>query len=455
MHQCIGCFVALSLAAIPQPSMGKTSALPSAIDDYVRPYADTRNFSGVVLVARNGEPVFARAYGFADRARKAPNRTNTRFHVASISMQFTAVAALRLVQAGKLSLDTPVSSLLPAYPNGARITVRHLLTQTSGIADINDQPDYQQVLGAHQTPLSLVEKVQQLPPARQPGTYDGEEHSAYNLLALIIERRSGLPFAQAVKQLVFDPLKMSDSGIDDDGPQATHGSAVGYQPEGLYDLALAPRIHWSGKTGNASAFTTAGDELKFVKGVQAGDFLKPELRSLMFDPATPAAYGWFKSDSKRFGQRVLSMSGRAPGFASAMISLPKENLIVIALSNVYASAPPDMAAEIAALALSRPYDRLSLKTAVDSASLFGLPRDFQFPKEFYQPNAIVRVQAADGRVSLRWPSGDTSMLIPTETDQYIDRAYWMPVSIDRDSTGKIRQLRYGTFIGLAVPKTAS
>ena len=456
MNKTVVCAMSLSLIVLPLTDAAATrTALPDSIAKYVRPYVETKNFSGAVLVVRDGSTVFARAYGFADRAHQIPNRLDTRFHVASMSMQYTAAAALRLVQAGKLSLDMPVSTVVAGYPNGGQITVRHLLTQTSGIADINDQADYQKVLAAHQTPLSLVEKVQDLPPARVPGSYDGEEHSAYNLLALIIERRAGEPFAAAVRDLVFRPLGMSHSGIDDDGTHAARDSAIGYEPEGVYDLAPAQRIHWSAKAGNASAFTTAADQVKFVRGLQRDDFLKPELRQLVFDPATPAAYGWFKSDSKRFGQRVLSMSGRSPGFASAMIYIPKEDLIVVALSNVYASAPADIAEEIAALALNRPYEPLNLKTEVDPASLAGLPESFQFPKDFYQPNAVVDVQASRGQVSLHWPSGDTSMLIPMSRDHYIDRAYWMPVEIARDANGRITQIKYGSFTGVNVPRAAS
>src|SRR4051812_37535146 len=174
------------------------------------PYVRTTNIAGTILVARDGFPVFRQAYGYADRQRRIPNRLDTRFHIASMSMQFTAAAALRLVHAAKLSLDTPVSDVVPDYPNGRTITLRHLLTQTSGIADINDQDDYAQILNSHQTPGSLVARMRDVPPLRPSGTYDREEHSAYNLLALIIERKMGVPFPEAVRKLVFRPLGMND-----------------------------------------------------------------------------------------------------------------------------------------------------------------------------------------------------------------------------------------------------
>lgn len=427
-------------AAVTSPSFSS-----AVLEDYVKPYVDTQNFAGTILVARDGKPLFARSYGAADRSKTIPNDLQTRFHIASMSMQFTAAATLRLIATGELSLDTPIADVIPDYPNGAAITVRHLLTQTSGIADINAQADYSEILKSHQTPQTLVARVRDLPPLRPPGTFEREEHSAYNLLALIIEVKTGLPFARALQKLIFAPLGMTESGIDDD--QQIGRAATGYEPAGLYDLSPADRIHWSAKAGNASAYTTASDELKFVKGLYRDDFLPPKLRDEVFDLRSRVGYGWFKSDSNRFGQPVYSMNGRAPGFASAMVFVPREKLLVVALSNIYASVPADMVSEIAAMTLGRPYEPLSLKREVDPGSLAGLPAAFQFPKDFYQPNATLRLTAVGHAVSLAWPSGDVSALIPTAKDRYIDRAYWVPVEVVRNAEGEIVRLKYDRFSG--------
>ena len=437
----------LFAALLPAPVVAQPSPpLSAQIETYVRPYVETNNFSGAVLVSRDSQTLYSRAFGLADRERRLPNRLETRFHVASMSMQFTAAAVLRLVDSGKLSLDTPVAEVVPDYPNGQNLTLRHLLTQTSGIANINDQPDYDDLLKSRQTPQSLVDKVKNLPPKRPPGTYEREEHSAYNLLALIIERKTGQSFPQAVQALVFEPLGMTDSGIDDDR-SAVPGAAFGYKPEGLYGLAPAERIHWSGKAGNASAYTTVADELKFVQGMVAGDFLSPQLRAIVFDLGTRVGYGWFKSNNTRFGQPVYSMNGRSPGFASAMVYVPGEKLFVAAFSNIYASVPADIGYDIAAMTLGLPYEPLALQTAVAPASLIGLPAAFRFPADFYQPNAVVRVAAADGQVSLHWPTGDTSPLIPVGPDRYIDRNYWVVVEVERDAAGRIVRLKYDRFAG--------
>jgi len=438
------------LISAPASSVAATDQCAAStchIEAYIEPYVQTSNFSGVVLAARAGAPVFAKAYGLADREKRIRNSLNTRFHIASMSMQFTAAAALRLIDEGKLSLDTPVSDVVPDFPNGGQITVRHLLAETSGIADINAQSDYAEVLAKHQTPLSLVERVQNLPPLRKPGTFDREEHSAYNLLALIIERKTGLPFAAAVRKLVFRPLGMNDSGIDDDSPAAVRNAAKGYQPTGVYGIEAAAPIYWSAKAGNASAYSTAADELKFVRAMLGDKFLSPRLRGLVFDTASRVGYGWFKSKSERFGQAVYSMNGRSPGFSSADAYLTQDRVFVVVLSNLYNSAPSDVSLDVAAMLSGRPYQPLTLKTVVDPDTLVGMPASFQFQKDFYQPSALLHLHATDGQVSLDWPSGIRSALIPTSKDHFMDRNFWVPVEIVRDATGRIQQLKYDRFTG--------
>src|SRR5205085_10514840 len=146
------------------PTARPQSFSPPAVEEYVSPYVKTQNFSGTILVGRGGKPLFLSAYGMADRESGVRNRFNTRFHIASMSMQFTAAAVLRLVATGQISLDTAVASVIPDYPNGGTITVRHLLTQTSGMADINSLADYPELLKSHMTLQTVVAKVRDLPP---------------------------------------------------------------------------------------------------------------------------------------------------------------------------------------------------------------------------------------------------------------------------------------------------
>src|SRR5689334_338184 len=110
-----------------EPASGEATPGPSALETYLRPFVTTNNLSGTVLVERAGSVLFAKSYGLADRRKKVPNRLDTRYHIASISILFTSTAVLRLIDQGKLSFDTRVAQIVPGVPNGDKITIRELL----------------------------------------------------------------------------------------------------------------------------------------------------------------------------------------------------------------------------------------------------------------------------------------------------------------------------------------
>jgi len=153
---------AIGLCSVAGAQEGSNSA---AIDAYLQTYVDSGNLSGTVLVEKSGTVVFEKAYGVAGRERRTRNTPATRYHVASVSMQFTAAAVLRLVESGKISLDQSVAEFAPGITGADKITIRDLLIERSGLPDINSFPDYSGVLQQHQTPAGLVAKIN----GRAPG----------------------------------------------------------------------------------------------------------------------------------------------------------------------------------------------------------------------------------------------------------------------------------------------
>jgi CubicO group peptidase (beta-lactamase class C family) len=434
---------------------GQAPPTSAEIDTYLRPYVASRNFAGIVLVEKSGKVMFDQAYGYADRERRVRNSPGTRFHIASMSMQFTAAAVLRLVDTGSVSLDEHVSDFVPDLEGGDKITIRDLLEERSGLPDINSLPNYDsEVLQRHQTPSSLVAQIEGKPLLFAPGSqFLHEEHSAYNLLALIVEEKTGLPFASAVEQLVFAPLGLASSGVDDDSARNVGPVAKGYEPEDTNALRPAAAIHWSGKTGNASVYTTAGDEVRWVDLLFGGHFLSMRSREAMLDPSMTVGYGWFKGENKRFGETAYYMNGRAPGFGSFLLYLPHEQLTVIVLSNIRSSATTPIGYDIAALSVGLSYQPLHFAgRALTRKQRKSSAGTFQFGPDFYQPNAKVAVIENGGGLSLRWPGGSLSALLPLDRDRFVDRSYWQQVKIERDRSGKPTALLYDRFRGPAIPE---
>ena len=432
-------------------TFAQSNSRAAAIDAYIQPYVQSKNFSGVVLVENSGRVIFEKAYGFADRDKRLHNKRTTRFHIASVSMQFTAAAILRLVDQGSVTLDEHASDFV-RVEGADKITIRNLLTERSGLPDINALPNYDDVvLQQHQTPTTLIKAIEGKPLLFEPGSkFLHEEHSAYNLLALIVEKKTGLPFAVALQKLVFRPLGLKASGVDDDSVANATYMAKGYEPKGAYELKSAKAIRWSGKTGNASVYTTANDQARWVQALFNGHALSTASRGAVLDTSLRVGFGWFKGELKRFGKTAYYMNGRSPGFSSFVLYLPDVETTVVLLGNIYSSVTTPMGYDIAALTLGLPYDKLHFMDRPPNAvQLKRCTGTFQFGPDFYQPNAKVTLIANDRELSLRWPSGDLSALLPVERDRFVDRSYWQEVRMERDDAGNPIALVYDRFRGRA------
>ena len=182
-----------------------TSAIDALFDEYNRP--DCPGAS--VMVIHDGKALFAKGYGLANLEDKIPCSTNTNFRLASVTKQFTAMAVMILAERNKLSLDERLTDCFPEFPEyGRQITVRHLLSHTSGLIDYEDViPKGTEIPVLDRDVLRLL--MQQDKTYFPPGTKYKYSNSAYALLALMVEARSGSTFAQFLNQNIFRPLKMA------------------------------------------------------------------------------------------------------------------------------------------------------------------------------------------------------------------------------------------------------
>jgi CubicO group peptidase (beta-lactamase class C family) len=164
---------------------------------------------------------------------RVPNSPATRFHIASVSKPFTAMAILQLEEQGRLSISDLVSNFVPDSPNGDRIKLEHLLTHTSGIPNVNDLPDYDTFARSPHTIEQLVAKFSGLPLDFQPGSNYHYSNSNYNLLALILEKVSGESYGDYVRKHILDPARMQNTGHHGEALRLIPLSASGYEPSGI------------------------------------------------------------------------------------------------------------------------------------------------------------------------------------------------------------------------------
>ncbi len=280
----------------PAPPIDRSMAsaeIDRRLDGYFTKLAADEAFSGVALVARNGVPVFFKAYGLADREKKVANTIRTRFNLGSINKAFTQVAIRQLVAAGKLSLTDTLGKFFPDYPQAASraATVEQLLGHRAGLSDFfgpqfNSAPKSQFASNA-----DYFRFVSSLPPAFAPGEREQYCNGCYIALGAIVERVSGMPYEKYLAEHVFARAEMTSTGYPrSDRPEpdiaqgytrrGTNQSSQALKSSSPQDLrisspqALVSNIALHGVTGSAAGggYSTALDLLTYVKAVRAGKF---------------------------------------------------------------------------------------------------------------------------------------------------------------------------------------
>ncbi|THD81319.1 MAG: serine hydrolase [Phenylobacterium sp.] len=300
----------------------------------------TRDKPGLaVLVARGGQVIYERDLGAADLEHAAPVTPATRFHIASVSKQFTAFAILQLAQAGKVDLDADIRRYLPELPDyGERITVSDLVHHTSGL---RDQWELEILSGTaidsairHKAILAMAASQKGLNFA--PGTDFRYCNTGYSLLAEIVARTSGVSFKQYMREHVFGPLGMNDTLVYDDAADLLPNRAMSYSvgPAGVVRLA---RLNYS-NYGATSVHTTTRDLLKWSRELLHPAVFDPALVRAAEQPGRlrdgrPLNYGFGMAVLPVGGHPALTHSGADAGYRSLIASFPAEDATIVVLSS--------------------------------------------------------------------------------------------------------------------------
>jgi CubicO group peptidase (beta-lactamase class C family) len=376
---------AVSLAAQPPatagvyaPSACPVVALPAradAVDSLVVARMRAERIPGVSLaVVRDGR-VDARAYGYADLEHCAPADTSTVFGVGSLSKMLTAYATLRLVDAGKLSIDDTITKYLPTALAWRSITVRELLSHTSGIRDYTQDDRFHAPVQvdrrAEFTSDSLIRVFDAAPLNFVPGTEWAYSNTGYIVLSVVLEQVTGRPFPDLMREWVYDPLGMR-SARPWDPSVVVPGLAWGYW---VRDGALVRGRYVGtafGRYGDTGILATAGDLARFAAELLAPQHVSPALLRRMtapaVDPGWIVPYGFGIVADEARGVPTLAHGGSfAPGYTSYLIALPTRRTAVVAITNHWDADAPSLVWTVAHLvdstiATPRTTPRTTLRT---------------------------------------------------------------------------------------------
>lgn len=326
----IAAAIAIAVAMSPVPA-GAGDASPDLIKQVVAALPDSPG--ACVLAVDDGQVVFQHGFGLADVANNVLCTPQTNFRMASVSKQFTATAILLLVDQGKLSLNDTLDKFFPGFPEyGKKITVKQLLTHTSGL------PDYEELIPKGTTlQLGDLDVVQILldtkEPQFEPGSQWRYSNSAFVLLGMIVEIAAEQPFHQFMKNEVFRPLEMDNSCIYQRGLNEVAHRALGHRLEdGKW--TLADQSVASATRGDGCVYTSLEDYLKWLTAHANRKVLSAASHDAMFSPQAKTTrddssygYGWFIDEYR--GEPRIQHNGDSRGFRLCVQTFPQRKAAVV------------------------------------------------------------------------------------------------------------------------------
>lgn len=323
------------------------------MDRVMREFEKLDLFSGTVLVARGGSVVYAEAFGEANKDHHVANILETRFNIGSIGKTFTAVAIMQLAEKGKLEIDAPVVRYLPDFPYGDAITLHHLLSHTSGLSNYMAHPEYRSVMSrlrAIDDFLPLIYDQELV--FENPGEAFSYSNSGIVVLGAVIEKVTGRPYREHLRDSVLLPAGMTDTGINF-WDEVVPDRAMGYTRSlsGEYTAAVL-RVPPASADGGIE--TTVLDMLRYDRALYGDTLLGEAAKKRMFTPnLRQYGYCWRIGDDG--GRRSIGHTGGASGVSASFQRYPDDDVTIIVLSN-FSGAAEGPARTLEAIVFGQPYE---------------------------------------------------------------------------------------------------
>lgn len=348
--------VTLTAIAIARQASTPVAPLPQKADAIAAAALRDGPIPGLsIAVARHGRTLVAKGHGLANIELDVPATTSTVYRIGSITKQFTASAIMRLVEAEKLGLDDPIEKYLPDFPiGGHRITVRHLLTHTSGIKSYTGLgPKFWDVSRLDLSHEKLLALFKDEPADFQPGEKFLYNNSGYYLLGVIIEKVTGEAYADHMRKTLFEPLGLGSTVYCDLEPIVKH-RAMGYAVQNGKIVNAAP-LSMKPPFSAGALCSTVDDLLRWTTALMDGKVVSRRSLDQMTTRATlndgkPTTYGFGLGIGERDGRRYISHGGGINGFTSFLGYQPDTGTTIVVLTNSGNAKPGEIADRLLAAA---------------------------------------------------------------------------------------------------------
>ena len=418
------------------------------VQSFVRSNASEENPGIAVLVSKDGEILFRGGFGLASIEHGVAVTAETKFRIGSVTKQFTAAAILKLQEEGKLSTTDTLNKYIPDYPRGDEVTIHHLLSHSSGIADFTSKRNFFSTVASSVTADELIESFKHDEFKFGPGEKFAYCNSGYFLLGYIIEKVSGASYGDYLKRAFFQPLEMHDTGVHEATAVLKH-EATGYS---YADSSITKALDWdmsrAGAAGNL--YSTVVDLHRWNEGIFNGKVLSEESLQAAHtvvqvkqesSMSFPYGYGWIIDEHR--GLKRISHSGGLNGFVSQLTHYPQHDLTVVALHNAFPQVPqlvPSRVCDFMAEAFL--WEHMKSQPKYEVAHGVDPEKFTDYVGRYDYRGAVLTVTKEGDKLMAQLPGQAKYEIFPAGEDKFFWKVVDAQVEFLRDSSGKVTSARH-------------
>lgn len=414
-----------------------SSNLTTKVDAYMQALVKLDQFSGSILIAREGKVLVSKGYSLANREHGVPNTPKTKFRLGSVTKQFTAMAILILQNQGVVHVQDPVSKLLPNCPDAwERVTIHHLLNHTSGIPEYTTREFFETTGRSKLSVQGVVDLFRNRPMDFYPGEEYRYSNSGYILLGQIVEVMSGMSYESFASKHIFEPLVMENTGYDWSSRVLEH-RAMGYGHRNnryvnaeFLDMSLP---HAAG-----ALYSTVEDLLLWDSALYTDRLVpKDSLETMfMFTPFL-ANYGYGVAIRREFNRQVIGHSGGIPGFVTHLDRYPEDKICIVVLSNLESSTPSKVSRTVAAIVFGEEYKIPDVRVPLQLE-----PEVYRLYEGDYRLTAgvVISIRAGDRRLIATAGGGGEGEFFPDSDTVFFQKANDDKITFFKDETGGVTYL---------------
>ncbi len=427
-------------------SMVKDDELVKTIDEMMSKHFKDGEPGASIIVTRKGKPIFRKGYGMANIELGVKIEPHMVFRLGSITKQFTSVCILMLMEQGKLDLQDEITRFLPDYPTQAHtITVEHLLTHTSGIMSYTSMPEFMKYMRTDMSLDELINMFKLQPMDFAPGTRFNYNNSGYVLLGAIVEKASGIPYADFLKQNIFEPLGMKNTYFDMPQPlipgrvAGYRAGANGYENADYISMTLP---HAAGSMASTVDDMALWDAALYTEKLVKQESLKKAWTSYTLKDGTKTGYGYGWAVSDFQGHNMIIHGGGINGFVTDGFRFQDEEVYVCILTNCQREIPEDLGFKIGALAVGKPYEEP--KAIAFDPALYDLYQGVYTNKMVGYDMSVMK--EGDELIAMM-PTGSKEALIPLSKTEFATKGSVSRLVFDLDEKGRAQKVTLCGFYG--------